>query len=236
MTFNLLDILLNPKTCVVCGSIGTNLCDKCQKLLPVSDLDLCLICDKPTVDGKIHKFCIQDTLLYTYPEAYFSPFLYEGLSKKLITKAKYDKFQLKLLDPLISHPSSVRRLKSLEKKVYVVPVPMTKKLFNKRKVNQTLYISGKIAEILDTKVLDILSKNQGVHSQRGLSKELRILNLKGKITLSTTSRKLVHGHDVLLVDDVATTGATLLECTKVLKQSGANKVFCYTLAKDLRYN
>ncbi|MEK7097282.1 MAG: phosphoribosyltransferase family protein, partial [Patescibacteria group bacterium] len=66
--------------------------------------------------------------------------------------------------------------------------------------------------------------------QKDLKKEARQKNIADAFKLAPGTD--VHNKNIILVDDVATTGATLLEAAKILKRNGAAKVFCLTVARD----
>jgi ComF family protein len=75
---------------------------------------------------------------------------------------------------------------------------------------------------------DLLGKSRETLPQAGLSKKERIGNLKEAFGV----RDAPVGEDILLVDDVLTTGATMLECSRALKRAGVGQVWIATFAKD----
>lgn len=79
-------------------------------------------------------------------------------------------------------------------------------------------------------VSDVLSRTKKTDSQFGLSLSQRKKNIKNAFSIFADEK--VAGLNVFLVDDIATTGSTLLEATRVLKRGGAGKVIGLTLARD----
>ena len=110
----------------------------------------------------------------------------------------------------------------------IIPVPTHKVKFNKRGYNQVALMlknlnSKKVQE-------DILLKIKHTKAQSTLSLKQRALNIKNVYYLSNPVK--IKNKKVLIIDDVYTTGNTLNECSKVLKENGANYVGILTIAKD----
>ena len=79
---------------------------------------------------------------------------------------------------------------------------------------------------------DILSRAKRTKSQFGLTREKRIENISHAFVLKPERKNLVKGKAIILIDDVLTSGSTLLEAARILKRNGAKKVFGLTLARD----
>src|SRR5208337_5604550 len=77
-----------------------------------------------------------------------------------------------------------------------------------------------------------LERKRETPSQTGLTRHQRRLNLRGAFAVAQPEG--VKGREVLLVDDVYTTGATVSECARVLRQAGATKVWVATVARTLK--
>ena len=83
-------------------------------------------------------------------------------------------------------------------------------------------------------VPDLLVRRRSTPSQGGLGRKGRAQNVKGAFRLRRGARERVKGKQVVLVDDVLTTGATLAECTRVLLQAGAARVEVLTVARVVK--
>ena len=109
-------------------------------------------------------------------------------------------------------------------------VPMTKKSEKKRGFNQCEVIARHIGYRINIPVSDCIKKIKNTKEQKTLTKEERVKNLKGAFKVSRV--KDIKNKDVILIDDVMTTGATINECKDILKRSGANKITVLTIAKS----
>ena len=112
---------------------------------------------------------------------------------------------------------------------YITYVPMEKKKEKKRGFNQAELIAEELGKILGKKVVPLLRKVRETRSQTELNEEERLINVKN--AFSAISKVLPD--NVLLVDDIWTTGATMKECSKVLKKAGVKNIFGFTLARTI---
>ena len=104
-------------------------------------------------------------------------------------------------------------------------------LFRKRGYNQTELIAREIAK--NTKLIlekDVLVKIKNVTSQTKLTKEKRIQNVKDVFKI--ISNKKIYKKNIILLDDIYTTGSTVNEASRILKLAGARKIGVLTIAKD----
>jgi ComF family protein len=122
-------------------------------------------------------------------------------------------------------------------KVLVIPVPLYRGKRRQRGFNQAEMIAR--AAIKSSPVRDrlefateILLRTRDTHSQIGLTSHQRRENLRGAFSVARAAE--VTGREVLLVDDVYTTGTTVSECARVLRRAGAAKVLVATVARTLK--
>ncbi len=157
---------------------------------------------------------------------------YEDIVKRCICLLKYDgKHDLsKPLGNLMSEYAA-RNLK-LDDIDLLVPVPLHPVKLRERQFNQSELIAGHLAKRFNKKLeRDWIKRIKYTPAQAGLSREQRLRNIKGAFLVRRDSD--FKGKNVLLIDDVMTTGATLHECAKAIKSAGAGKVFAYTLARGI---
>ena len=124
-----------------------------------------------------------------------------------------------------------------QSKVLVVVVPLFKGKRRQRGFNQSELVARaawKISPFRDRLQLapDTLVRTRDTHSQIGLTSHQRRENLRGAFAVKRAQE--VTGREVLLVDDVYTTGTTATECARVLRRAGATRVWIATVARTLK--
>ena len=113
----------------------------------------------------------------------------------------------------------------------ICAVPLHLKRLRKRKFNQSILIGRNLSK---TKFIpDLLWRVADTKPQVELKRQEREKNLKRAFLVNKKYRKSLNGKKVLLIDDVMTTGATLHNCAKALKKSGAKEVVVLTIAKTV---
>ena len=204
--------------------------DFLNKILNLTLPEKCLGCQRKN-NGYLCPECLNkippcfDNSSILAAAAYQSPVV-----KKAIWLLKYRRAK-KLAEPLAEliflrifssspqyrHPVSV--LDTL-----IIPIPLSKKRLRERGFNQAELIANLLAEKMSVKIAcNILEKIKHTETQvKVKNRENRLKNLKG--TFKVSHPRLLKEKTIILVDDVATTGATLFEAGRVLKKSGAKKV------------
>ena len=113
----------------------------------------------------------------------------------------------------------------------ILPVPLHRWRLLHRRYNQAALLAMGLSRRSGVKCIpDLLRRTRHTRSQGMLGREERERNLTGAIKMAK-SAALVEGKRILLVDDVLTTGATLGECVRVLRQAGAGGIDVVTLAR-----
>jgi competence protein ComFC len=113
----------------------------------------------------------------------------------------------------------------------VVPIPLSRQRLLERGYNQASLIAYPLSLALGWQYIPkALTRTRHTRSQVGLTAGERKDNMRGAYW---AERKYVHGKTVLLIDDVATTGATLSSAAGAMVQAGAAEVYCLTLARAL---
>lgn len=225
-----LDYIL-PHRCIACREFvvsDSGFCAGCWGRLNFISKPYCLTCGWP------FSFVVQENnscakCISKQPSCDQSRSLlrFDEYSKKIIYDFKYnDKTHYaKLFSKLLMH----RYSEQIEKADIIAPVPMHrfKRLY--RHYNQAQILACDIASLSKkTMIPDLLIKNKIGKSQVGLSKAQRQKNLAG--TISVNPKYDIVQKNILLVDDVRTTGATTNLCGDILKKQGANIVNLVTIA------
>lgn len=160
---------------------------------------------------------------------------YDGRLRDLIHLLKYQ--QIKPVAPLLGRllAEAVAQV-DLAESLVVIPVPLFKRKLRERGFNQ----AGEIArafvnrEVLQGIKLDTFSlvRVRETASQTGLTRHQRRANMRGAFAVVRPER--IENKNVLLMDDVMTTGTTASECSRVLLRAGAKQVFVATVARATR--
>jgi ComF family protein len=230
--------LFFPKFCLGCRKEGSYLCDDCRALLDISEFNYCLCEQKPARLGPDQKTgkCgrCQDKKL---SGLYFAlPYKEKQLTRKLIYQFKYSPYLKDLAKTLASilvehFVISGKNTNEIWENGVLVPIPLDKKKLKIRGYNQSEELSKELSKILQIPVISgSLIKVKSTKPQMELKKEERERNLQGSFAVSDTAKLI--GKKIFLVDDVYTTGSTMQECAKVLRDTGAKQVWGIALARE----
>lgn len=164
-------------------------------------------------------------------ENHYYIFKYDNLIRKLIIDYKFNE-KTYLYRSFLEFLNNYQK-EYIQFKIYdiIIPVPISKKRKRERGYNQSLLIAREISSKEKIKLGDkVISKVKNNNTQSKLNKEERAENVKNVYKI--TNNKEIINKNILLIDDIYTTGATLNECSKMLKQAGAKKIDVLTIAKD----
>jgi len=219
---NVLDWIY-PPVCVNCGKAGALLCDECLSKLPKVGNHFCSLCGKPLRPRHFCRLCGRSDFHFKASRA---PYLYDGPVSAMIKKLKYS--SMLGLVPLLSGFLADYWQKLNWNPDLIVPVPLSKTRRAERGFNQSEMIgkdfSKRIGLRCDSRAL---MKQRDTAQQVGLDAAERRENLSGAFAAEPS---LVKGKQILLLDDVMTTGSTFAECTNVLLEAGAKSVICLSVA------
>lgn len=207
---NVLDFIF-PPSCVICNKIDKQyLCKECEV--------------------KIEKYIHINTIKEMKDDR-FHLLKYAGLVReKMIQYKFYNKAYLYnfFCEILMKNKKACEFLKSYD---IIIPVPIHKKRKRMRGYNQSELIAEKVANNLNLKIgKDVLYKNKHTKPQSSMDKVQRLKNAQG-VYIVENKHKILN-KNVVILDDIYTTGATANECRKILLLSGAKKVGIITIAKD----
>ena len=113
----------------------------------------------------------------------------------------------------------------------VMPVPLSNRRLRSRGFNQSMVLAQRVAQKLQLPVAMDAVRRRHRPAQARLTAAQRRRNIAGAFRIADPSA--VGGQKILLVDDVATTGATLSACAKTLKRAGASRVDAWTATREL---
>lgn len=216
MLDKILDIFF-PPVCGVCGRIDKNsLCKKCElqlKSQAVFGID--------NYKEDYNKYF--DEHLYV--------FLYSGVVRSIILNYKFNDnayLYKTFANFLLKNTNFVENIKRYD---IIMPVPLSKKRKKIRGYNQSELIAKQISYItkvtMDTKSI---KKVKNIVAQSTLNKEERQNNIEGAYIIKNKNN--IQNKNILIVDDIYTTGSTVNECSKILKQAGSKNIGVLTIAKD----
>jgi len=223
--------LFFPKNCLGCKQPDTYLCRDCFNKIPFASNNACFFCEEITGQGRI---CI-DCKKEKYLDRVISASEYKNLLvRELIRAFKYHYVQ-ELAAPLSQ--LVIRVMENLgfgfqNLDFIVVPVPLFRHRLHYRGFNQAELIAEEIAKHFKLPIeINTLKRKISRAPQAKISDiEKRKANIENSFDIGPEI-KSVENKIVLLVDDVITTGATLSEATKILKQNNAKEVWGITIAK-----
>jgi ComF family protein len=189
--------------------------------------NVCLKCGKGIDDDYQGNTCPDCRLSDKNFDMAFSCFQYKDIGKKMIHKLKYEGCKE------VSH--SLARLMHQKLKDEdiradaIVPVPINKSKEETRGFNQARLIAEDIASLMDIPLWDCMIRTKETKEQFKLDKINRILNIHDAFRMNMLYNDVKY-ESILLVDDVYTTGSTVDECSRVLKQHGVQRIFVITAA------
>lgn len=231
---NLLDLLF-PKTCLGCGKFGRYFCDDCTKEIKQTDL-VCPFCERPNLGGIVHPVCKRKYGL----NGLWSLGIYEGILRKAIQKLKYKWVSTiagELIDMTLVYwaknpPVLLDIIKKDQGETWIVTsVPLYPTRQKWRGFNQSDLLAKLFASKLGLKYENTLKRIRNTTPQMKLQASERKRNIRNAFSLLPAMNEKRSTMNVLLIDDVWTTGSTLKECCYVLKRSGVKNVWALTIAR-----
>ena len=252
---------LFPITCIHCETEGNFVCANCKSAWTGVGFQKCIICRKPSPLGFTHPGCKSPhapeglVSFFDYHDKkvsrtiiagkyHFLPGVFTELGlmagEKIFAREYKTIFEIPPMPPSdTSLPTSSFSL---------VPIPLAKSRQRWRGFNQSEILCKALSDSLGLPVAQVLTRKKSTKTQKDLKREQRIENVAGAFAVSPSPfeeragvrlqsqilnlKSKISNQSFILVDDVTTTGSTLLEAAKVLKRNGAGKVWCLTVAQD----
>lgn len=233
----MLDFVLNflfPPSCIICGKLDKHyICKSCErrfeKYRKYNEIDnKKILKNKLNVENNRKSYVIDYQIFYWDKLVYV--FEYKGLVRKNILDYKFNS------KPYLSNFFAYEILKS--KKVYeilkfcdiMIPVPMDKRKRCERGYNQTELITKILSKKSGLKEEKILLKIKHTKTQSLLTPKQRKQNIDNAFCIKNP--ELVKNKNIVIFDDIYTTGATVNEISKLLKEAEAKTVIVLVIAKD----
>jgi ComF family protein len=213
-----------PLKCSLCGELmaySENLiCGECLKSLPITYSKPVFPMGEDTKKNKERFFyCV------------ISPFYYVNnvrlgiLSLKFFGRTKTALFLSGYMADAVLHSPFYNECDA------IVFVPSSKKRKSKRGYNQSELLATHLAKKINLPILKdtLLRIKDSPPQSKAKNRKERLLNVKGAFEVLDGNN--IQNKTILLVDDIVTTGATLNECSKMLKNAGAKRILCLTAAR-----
>ena len=209
--------LIYPSVCGICEKIEKEyLCEECKE--------------------KLKKYCINEIedckekkrVYYDYK---IKILRYENIVREKIIEYKFNEktYLYNTMEKLILNDEKICSF--LKKYDIIIPVPMYKKRKQSRGYNQTELISKKLAKDLKIESSNkVLRKVIDTKKQSTLTKKERIKNVEN--AFNVVNSESIENKNVILLDDIFTTGSTLNECSRMLKLAGTKEIAILTIAVD----
>ena len=217
--------LVFPPRCAICGAGGPFLCDSCESRLEKTVGSRCPVCWRPLAGSHCEKCATQRPAF----DGLRSVYLFNRGARELVLALKY-RHESAVAEPmagllarfLIDNPLSVD---------LIVPVPLSKRRERMRGYNQSALLARGLSRQLGITVQEkALFRRRNTASQASTSSaEERRANVRDAFA---GKPDLLNGRRVLLIDDVATTGATLDACARAALDSGVASVWALTFARE----
>lgn len=210
----LLDLLF-PISCLGCGKEDFWLCKECLNRIKISE--------EINLDNLVSDNLKEVFVVVSYDDQ---------ILQKAIHLLKYNfiKDLAPVLARLIQKYVKAKSLESLFSQAILIPIPLHKKRVLWRGFNQAQLLGAELANLLNLKLASgVLKRSRPSQPQASLKEQERLKNIIN--TFKIRSPLEILGKNVILIDDVVTTGATMNECARILKNAGAKNVYGLALAK-----
>ncbi|MBW1917002.1 MAG: ComF family protein [Deltaproteobacteria bacterium] len=226
----ILDFFL-PRFCLFCGAAvnsepGAVICPDCRSQVQWIHSPMCPVCGAPFKGVGFDHLCGNCQL---HPPPYHrarAVAFYEGVVLEAIHRFKYHRRQVyaRVLKEWLATPAGLEMAQAAD---LILPVPLHPRRVRSRGFNQALILAQAFSAVPLGR--DLLIRSRWTTPQVGLSGKERLENVRR--AFAVTNPEAVAGKNILLIDDVFTTGATVSECAKVLRKAGARQVEVLTVAR-----
>lgn len=226
-----------PPQCIACHApvgVAGNLCASCWNDVNFIANPLCSCCGTPfelsAYGGAVCGECIAHPPLYKMARAVFC---YDDASRRLITSFKYS-------DRIYTSDAFAKWMLRAGEEImqdadFIISVPMHRLRLITRRYNQAALLANSMAKQSSLPVYHkILLRKKYTKPQASLTFKQRKLNVKGAFIINPKYMDRIINKNIIIVDDVMTTGATIDACIRPLLKAGAASVNVLTIAKTVK--
>lgn len=225
--WNVVDLVF-PPTCPSCQEIGFRWCEDCQRVVrPLAGIPICEICGAPSEKARCNR-CKSSRPGFVQLRSWV---VFKHPIRSVLHSLKYH-HNISLGQTLAW--TIVPSLRQCNWPIQdVVPVPLSEERQRERGYNQAGLIARPTSQLLEVEYRpNALRRARHTRSQVGLTVKEREQNVRDAFEADPA---LVAGKNILLVDDVCTTGATLAHAARALSNAGAQAVYAFTIARALSH-
>lgn len=229
---------LFPVRCIGCEKIDKFICEKCLKKIPQKSSQICPICEKEsTLNGNVCQLCKKVDSNYLDRLFVISDYKNHLLSKA-VHLLKYN-FIADLATPLGTlGAETITKFSNFPTPDIIIPVPLHKRRLRWRGFNQSELLAKQISKklmpnfelLVSTDIL--LRKNYSKPQMKIKDSITRAQNIKNCFQIDRKKSKFLKQKNILLIDDICTTGSTLNECAKELKRFHPKSISAVVLARQ----
>lgn len=223
--------VLFPPYCASCRRIGARICVNCRKTLRTAHTQQCIMCHRASILGITHGNCRRKRGI----DATANILHYNTTLKRIIAQIKYHGYLeayrelLWILQPQMRQMASAwRDVHLIDSQTVITAVPLHSARERARGFNQAQILANTLAEVTGLVYTPLLVRTKNTPQ---LAKSPHDTTRSSIVQDAFSYSATTFPQSVILVDDVVTTGATVVEATKTLKKQGVQRVFVFSLAR-----
>ncbi len=232
----LIDIIF-PRNCLLCRHYHPDtahdpLCPSCRDALPWNKPPFCVRCSRHLEALTEESLCPSCRAHPPHFDESWALLRYEAGGSELLRRFKFrDKTSIRHTFAALLKNFMARYTLQFPQAAMIIPMPLHAARLRERGYDQAALLGACAASVLHIPLrTDILRRQRHTRRQSGLPAKDRWTNIQGAFTINPVLTADIVGREIILVDDVLTTGATASEAAKTLKDAGASRVIVITLA------
>lgn len=236
--FDFIFDILFPKICLSCHKEGHYICPECLKKVPICKCSNCYICGKRSPSGKICPNCKIKT------DSHLTGLLVASDWNNILVRQVIYEFKYRFIKDLSIPLGEILKIFLQNNKLInwqtdkpiLIPVPLHKKRFIWRGFNQSELIAEYLSDILKIPLYNnLLVRIRHTEPQAEIKNESkRLKNISNAFEINQKIKKdsgLLRNKIIFLLDDICTTGATLNDCAKTLRQFKPKEIWGLVVAR-----